>query len=226
MSMATAVTASAAAVDRSSARVFIKAATLYLEVAAKNQNQSTDSMQSFVAEVKSTCPNVIENSSSFTTANEQQTLDAVMTEASYELAYALEVPLRSQAQLLLARIGTLPWKSKAARRGVSRYVAANTRTLAIRLPNLCDDATAAKSSGYEVIPADTRQFLHDVSTTAPSLGDLASVIAPLAGAAGRRTAARLYNLQAEINYFADSIAPPNRDNLLRALGLVIVAPSD
>jgi hypothetical protein len=167
---ATAAVASSNAIDVSSTRAFISAATRLESVAVNKHNAEEASANALIRHISSVCPRSLPSSARNGTPAQQATWTAFTAAAGYELVRAELNPLRPAYVRLISDLTPLRWTDPALNRQIGAIVRQSRDALNLRPPDLCSQTRAAASSNFSVIPMRTVRFLRSARVALPDRG--------------------------------------------------------
>jgi hypothetical protein len=155
------------AVDVSSTRALIVAATR-LESAAVNKHKSEEaSANALIGHLSSACPGSLPSSTSNGSAAQRAVWKAFTAEAGDEFVLAQLSVLRPDYARLIRDLKPLHWADAALNRQAGGFVRRSRATLNLRAPDLCSETRAAASSHFSVIPIRTVRFLRSAAIALP-----------------------------------------------------------
>jgi hypothetical protein len=167
---ATAAVASSDAVDISSTRAFIVAATRLESVAVSKHKSEEASANALIRHISSACPRSLSSGTRNGSVAQQATWTAFTTEARYELVLAQLDVLRPAYLRLIRDLKPLRWTDSALNRQIGAIVSQSRDALNLRPPDLCSETRTAAGSNFSVIPMRTVRFLRRARIALPSAG--------------------------------------------------------
>jgi len=152
--------ASAARVDVASEHVGQHALERYLAAMVANLPAGQKEAQTLVSSVSATCPNALAAGNLLQiTPAVKATAEAFGGEAAADVALESLVPDRAPLEALSARMSRLHWSSRRSSAAISKTLVEMRRFYTLTPSNLCADAAAVASDGWQAPPPATLAFL-------------------------------------------------------------------
>jgi hypothetical protein len=195
-------TALATSLDSTSTSKFVAASSAAVRASLSKQSQEQAAADALISHIQSACPGAVPARLKAGTAAQQRTEQALSFEAGAELTLALIDPVRSAEQRAIRLIAPLRWTSATLNRDISAFVRQGRAALALHPPDLCEQAKAAASSGFAVVPPATTTFLRRygaaLPSSAPTAVELADKMKPLADPQARTAIGQFARLEARL----------------------------
>ena len=203
--------ANASTMDVASTHAFIVAAVRDTRAVVARYGRERASMNAAIEHVAATCPAVLSRAAQYGTAAQQDSWGQLVQEASFDLILAQIAPIRGVVTVSTRTLARLHWTAPPINRAVATFVRESRATLALRAPDLCEDARASAAAGFSSVPASTTAFLRSarvaVPDMAPTGGDLIRMMHAYLTPGDRRAIRQLDGLDARLNRLVGTFEP-------------------
>lgn len=150
---------------------FLTAATRFYRADLGLFGRERAAQNAFITHIRTTCPHAIPGSLKTGTARQQAVWFAFSLEAVFELGMTGFDAAKPAVRPFDMDLSRLRWTDPALNRSVRTVTLQFSGLLSVRSPDLCDQASQARTSDFSGLPPASRHFLNTIPVTTTPGGD-------------------------------------------------------